>query len=513
MGRVLVVESDPVFAALMEDRLREAGHQVELCENEDQAMAAAARGWSDVVVLDLDLPMAAGGSLVRAVRDLEEGRPPRVLAISGPLEAKERVEVLRAGADDLLVRPIHFDELVLRVDRLSRSGHTDPMVLEGSLATYSLWELLQPLVEARRRGRLMVWGRRGGGSVEISGHGRVVAAAWERLSGAEALLALLGVEEGSFRFVAAPSAPPEEEGERREGLEVQRALLEAAWLKDELDRRAESVPATGEPLAESGLTLLPSPEPDLPALPVVEVLQRVRQTPGTRLFDLLAANLAAPQRVLLTVAWLCEKGVLVPHDPDARDGEAASTVEITRQELLDSALDDLVWTARERGIRSDPVSILLLAEPAAWRRLTALFTEVEEGWRPDVLPPLLVALRSGSGGSCVLATEEGEVALHVRLLDEASQARIAAVAPACAGAVVWLGGKDGSPTFRRVAGRFDLSEHGVGFAVAASEESSETIRRVLAEHPRWRLVPEAPRNLLAVFRLLRGGGSSPPAGR
>ena len=395
---------------------------------------------------------------------------------------------------------------MLRVDRLSRSGANDPVELEGSLASYPLWELLQPLVESRRRGRLMIWDRRGGGSLTIGAGGRITAAQWESLSGPEALLALLGMEDGNFRFVAAEAveearAAPAEE---RPALELQRALLQAAWLKDELDRRREFLPATGEPLADSGFTLLPPTDPDLPKLPVDEVLERVRARPGTRLFDLLAANLAAPIRLRLAVAWLREKGVLVAR---SRQAEAAdSTLEIARHEVLDAALDDLVRVVRERGVSTDPVPILLLAEENAWPVLRALFAELEDSWRPQELGPLLDRLAEDAGGSAVLDADGGKVSMHAQLLGPSSEARLAAVVGSCAGAVVWLGPGEVSAAFRKLLARFELAEQGVGFAVAPSRDSVDRVRDAIAPHPRWRVVPAPPRNLLAVFRMIRGGG-------
>ncbi|MFO0587641.1 MAG: response regulator transcription factor [Polyangiaceae bacterium] len=116
--KLLVVEDEPKMARLLERGLREEGHLVDLCDRGDVALEQALRVPYDVVLLDWSLPEMDGISVLRRWRERGLATPVLVLTARGTVG--ERVTGLRAGADDYLVKPFDFEELVARIEALHR---------------------------------------------------------------------------------------------------------------------------------------------------------------------------------------------------------------------------------------------------------------------------------------------------------------------------------------------------------------------------------------------------------
>lgn len=134
--KLFVVEDEAKMARLLERGLREEGHQVDLAANGLEALEQALDIGYDVIILDWSLPKMDGVSLLRRWR--ERGLKTPVLLLTARGTVGERVTGLRAGADDYLVKPFDFDELVARLEALHRrgAGHETltklgPMVLDA----------------------------------------------------------------------------------------------------------------------------------------------------------------------------------------------------------------------------------------------------------------------------------------------------------------------------------------------------------------------------------------------
>jgi two-component system copper resistance phosphate regulon response regulator CusR len=132
--RLLVVEDDPQLGAMLARGLRERAYAVDLVGDGDEAVHRAALHDYDAVVLDYMLPRRDGVAVARALR----GRGLRVpiLMLTARDAVVDRVAGLDAGADDYLVKPFAFDELLARLRALTRRGAVVlPTVLElGDLA-------------------------------------------------------------------------------------------------------------------------------------------------------------------------------------------------------------------------------------------------------------------------------------------------------------------------------------------------------------------------------------------
>src|SRR4051794_9054328 len=126
--RLLVAEDDPKLAAALARGLRADGYAVDVAATGDEALFAASVYDYDAVVLDVMLPGPDGVEVCRALR--EGGRWSPVLMLTARDGIRDRIRGLDAGADDYLIKPFDFGELVARVRALLRRGAPErPAVL------------------------------------------------------------------------------------------------------------------------------------------------------------------------------------------------------------------------------------------------------------------------------------------------------------------------------------------------------------------------------------------------
>ncbi|MBV6631497.1 MAG: response regulator transcription factor [Alphaproteobacteria bacterium] len=117
--RLLVLEDDDTLGPWIQKGLREAGHVVDLFANGKDALVAAMGQSYDVLILDRLVPGLDGLSVLRSLRQAKVTAPAIFLTALG--EVDDRVEGLRAGGDDYLVKPFAFSELLARIEVLARS--------------------------------------------------------------------------------------------------------------------------------------------------------------------------------------------------------------------------------------------------------------------------------------------------------------------------------------------------------------------------------------------------------
>jgi DNA-binding response OmpR family regulator len=118
--RLLLVEDDPRISGFLLKGLREDQHVVHLIEDGPAALDQAANANYDAVVLDLMLPGLDGFDVCRGMRN--QGVDTPVLVISARGAVRDRVRALDCGADDYLVKPFAFEELLARLRALDRRG-------------------------------------------------------------------------------------------------------------------------------------------------------------------------------------------------------------------------------------------------------------------------------------------------------------------------------------------------------------------------------------------------------
>ncbi len=118
--RVLVVEDDPAVADFVAQGLREASFAVDLAEDGLAGRQHAGENAYDLIVLDLMLPGLSGLELLRELRQRGSATP--VICLTARDTVDDRVRGLNLGADDYLVKPFSFAELLARIHALLRRG-------------------------------------------------------------------------------------------------------------------------------------------------------------------------------------------------------------------------------------------------------------------------------------------------------------------------------------------------------------------------------------------------------
>ncbi len=116
--RLLIVEDSQRLRDSLADGLTKAGYAVDSVPDGRQGLINARTTDYDLIILDLMLPGLDGLTLLRQFRQARGTTP--VLILSARDRVEHRVEGLRSGADDYLVKPFSFDELLARVEALSR---------------------------------------------------------------------------------------------------------------------------------------------------------------------------------------------------------------------------------------------------------------------------------------------------------------------------------------------------------------------------------------------------------
>jgi DNA-binding response OmpR family regulator len=125
--RVLVVEDEPKIAAFIHKGLEEEHYLVDVAHDGDEAMDRLAVVEYDLVVLDILLPGTDGLTVCRKLRKAGINTP--VLMLTARDTVDDRVLGLDSGADDYLVKPFAFKELLARLRALSRR----PLVVQGEV--------------------------------------------------------------------------------------------------------------------------------------------------------------------------------------------------------------------------------------------------------------------------------------------------------------------------------------------------------------------------------------------
>jgi two-component system copper resistance phosphate regulon response regulator CusR len=147
--KILIVEDEPKTGEYLRQGLTEAGYVVDLVRDGFEGLHLAAEGQHDLVILDVMLPGLDGWQVLEGLRRRDASLP--VLFLTARDQVEDRVRGLELGADDYLVKPFAFAELLARVRTLLRRGRVpaEPTVL--TVADLELDLLRRRVVRAGRR--------------------------------------------------------------------------------------------------------------------------------------------------------------------------------------------------------------------------------------------------------------------------------------------------------------------------------------------------------------------------
>ncbi len=116
--RLLVIEDDDTLRESLAAQLSEAGFAMELAADGKEGLYFATEYPIDLAIVDLGLPEVSGLDLIREVRKLGKSYP--ILILTARDRWQDKVDGLDAGADDYVVKPFQFEEIIARVNALLR---------------------------------------------------------------------------------------------------------------------------------------------------------------------------------------------------------------------------------------------------------------------------------------------------------------------------------------------------------------------------------------------------------
>jgi DNA-binding response OmpR family regulator len=129
VARILIAEDDPLIGAFLEKGLRANGYTTFLADDGEKAQSLSLTDEFDLLILDMGLPQREGFQVLQDLRS--RGKKIPVLVLTGRSE-RDVVMCLKAGADDYMRKPFHFDELLARVQtRLRTTGTAETNVLKA----------------------------------------------------------------------------------------------------------------------------------------------------------------------------------------------------------------------------------------------------------------------------------------------------------------------------------------------------------------------------------------------
>jgi two-component system response regulator PhoP len=132
--RVLLIEDDDNLRNTLVKRFEEIGYVVDAADNGQDGLFKGQEYPADVAVIDLGLPRISGMEVIQTLR--KEGIEFPIIVLTARGSWQDKVMGLDAGADDYLVKPFHFPELLARVNALVRrsTGNTTPEISCGKLS-------------------------------------------------------------------------------------------------------------------------------------------------------------------------------------------------------------------------------------------------------------------------------------------------------------------------------------------------------------------------------------------
>jgi len=132
--RILLIEDDQRLSTLLAQRLRGEGHEADTAANGVDGLSMALSGRFDLCVADVMLPGMDGTEVASTLR--ERGSTLPLLMLTARDTVEDRVDGLRAGADDYLVKPFAFVELLARIDALERRSMAPSMPAPPKALTF-----------------------------------------------------------------------------------------------------------------------------------------------------------------------------------------------------------------------------------------------------------------------------------------------------------------------------------------------------------------------------------------
>jgi CheY-like chemotaxis protein len=118
MARILIIEDTENNRVLLTRRLKPRGHEIALAEDAERGIALAAAELPELILMDVGLPGMDGWSATRQLKSDPATRRIPVIALTAHAMDGDRVKAAEAGCDDYETKPIDFNRLFAKIDRL-----------------------------------------------------------------------------------------------------------------------------------------------------------------------------------------------------------------------------------------------------------------------------------------------------------------------------------------------------------------------------------------------------------
>ena len=118
MTKILLVDDDEMSRDMLSRRLIRRGFEVIVAVDGKQGVEAARREKPDIVLMDMSLPVMDGWEATRSIKSDDATRNVSVIGLSARTMSADRDKAIEAGCDDYDIKPIEFDRLVGKIERL-----------------------------------------------------------------------------------------------------------------------------------------------------------------------------------------------------------------------------------------------------------------------------------------------------------------------------------------------------------------------------------------------------------
>lgn len=235
METILVIDDDENQIELTSTYLRMAGYEVQTTTRPLEGIKMVAEKAPDLIICDLMMPEMDGMDVCYHLRNTDEVPFIPFMVLTGLQDARLEETSFSIGADEYLTKPISRADLIDKVNSLIEQTRTFRALektgrLEGIIKTahdHTLLTLFQFLALNHQTGSVEVLGKKASGSVAFS-HGTIIDVSFEEKTGLDAMVAIVSLNSGRFRFTAETK-----NREHRIDESPMNLLMEACRISDE----------------------------------------------------------------------------------------------------------------------------------------------------------------------------------------------------------------------------------------------------------------------------------------